>query len=131
MSRTVPFPCFVLLTVPFAALTPQEPPRIGPGARVRPWVGLSASSYDVRQLVGTYSGYDSGNIGIKPDCDKERVWVPLSSSFALLFMASVAPLLRGTSNQASTPSSWRRSIQAKSRSGLRRLWVAHQNHFRT
>ena len=65
----------VWLLVHFAGLPAQNPPPLEPGARV----SISAPDHGVRRLVGTFSGYDSGSIGIKPDNEQSSVWVPLNS----------------------------------------------------
>ena len=75
MCRTVLFLSTALLMVPFASLTPQEPLPFQPGSRVR----LSTQGDGVRHLVGTFSGYEGGNVGIKPDQKQSSVWVPLTS----------------------------------------------------
>ena len=65
----------VWLLVHFADLPAQNPPPLEPGARV----SISAPDHGVRRLVGTFSGYDSESIGIKPDDKQNSVWVPLTS----------------------------------------------------
>jgi len=65
----------VWLLVHFAGLPAQNPPPFEPGARV----SISAPDYGVRRLVGTFSGYEGGNVGVKPDQGQSSVWVPLTS----------------------------------------------------
>lgn len=59
----------------FASLPAQNPPPFEPGA----WVSISAPDCGVRSLVGTFTAYEGGNVGVKPDQEQSSVWVPLTS----------------------------------------------------
>jgi hypothetical protein len=57
------------------SLSAQRQPTIHAGARVR----ISAPSEGYRGLIGTVSGYDGGDIVIKPGNEQSSVSVPLTS----------------------------------------------------
>jgi hypothetical protein len=75
MRRTILLLGTVWVLIPFGTLRAQEAPRFEPGARLR----VSTQDAAVRHFVGTFEGYDGGNIGIRPDHELTLIWVPLAS----------------------------------------------------
>ena len=63
------------LVIPLSTLAAQVLLPIEPGARVR----VSALSDGIQNIVGAFSGYDGGNIAIKPDDEQNSLWIPLAS----------------------------------------------------
>ena len=73
--RAAPLLLALSALVSLDSLSAQRQPTIHAGARVR----VSAPSEGYRDLIGTVSGYDGGDIVIKPGNEQSSVSVPLTS----------------------------------------------------